>query len=654
MPNPVQGSLTSEDLQTVTSSEFLSASTSVTASLTATDLQDRNGNYYREYNFSGLDNFYQLSFDLTRPTGTNGITYLSLINSTIGAVVAESNNFSSGGQTTTSFSATTFPGSNYKIRISNPELGNYTLSISDGGRATSIVSNLPKSSLVGSFAVGTIGASGKYFPLAGGAGNQRLTDVALAPNGRLYGIGPANGGQNYLYYIDPTDNQASQIQAASATNSPIKDVQGHVLAGSINSLAFAANNQLYALETNPNGDELYAIDLTSSIATLVGKLPAGFHSSADLVYDATNHRFLAVSLDSATSDALWQIPLNNPASATKIGQVGFSGLVGLSLINGNLTGFNNSEDGTSSYQLSINAANGSGTLIQQLSGISDISGAAPLFPANPIIIPNPTPVPTPTPTPTPAPTPTPVPTPIPTPVPTPTPIPVPTPTPIPAPPDLSQIGAKSQGLIQGRVIDLTDYTGQAFKADIQTKGDAAYNNNIGFYVVQDAIGTIQLADGTTLKPGDGNYAIEAIKNALSNTLQAGKNDQKLGQSIAGGLIYAPVVVAQGTLTDFVSKNPSNGGEGNAIHAYFNYVSANPDQIDHFRLTGTNTFGVEDQFGGGDKDFNDLVVKMTIKTAWSIKLEIAGEGKTSAVKNPTFSKKLGFWSNPSDRSSLKCR
>ena len=82
----------------------------------------------------------------------------------------------------------------------------------------------------------------------------------------------------------------------------------------------------------------------------------------------------------------------------------------------------------------------------------------------------------------------------------------------------------------------------------------------------------------------------------------------------GGRIYAPVVVAQGTLTDFVSKNPTNGGGANDIHAYFNYVAANADRVDHFKLLGNNTFGVEEMYGGGDRDFNDLVVNMNIKTA----------------------------------------
>jgi hypothetical protein len=65
-------------------------------------------------------------------------------------------------------------------------------------------------------------------------------------------------------------------------------------------------------------------------------------------------------------------------------------------------------------------------------------------------------------------------------------------------------------------------------------------------------------------------------------------------------------IAKGTLNDFVTKNPTNGGDSQQIHAYFNYLGANPDQIDHFRLLGNNTFGFEDMYGGGDRDFNDGV------------------------------------------------
>lgn len=171
------------------------------------------------------------------------------------------------------------------------------------------------------------------------------------------------------------------------------------------------------------------------------------------------------------------------------------------------------------------------------------------------------------------------------------------------------IGSKSQGLAQGRTIDLTNFAGETLKVDITTKSDAAYNNSIGFYAVEDAIGTILLANGTMLKPTDANYAVEAVKSAI---LQAGKNDLKTDLDLAGGKNYAPVLIAQGSFNDFVTKNPTNGGDGSSIHAYFNYIGANTDRVDHFRLLGNNTFGAEDLYGGGDRDFNDLVVTATFK------------------------------------------
>jgi trimeric autotransporter adhesin len=175
------------------------------------------------------------------------------------------------------------------------------------------------------------------------------------------------------------------------------------------------------------------------------------------------------------------------------------------------------------------------------------------------------------------------------------------------------IGSESQGKSEGRTIDLTDYSNQFLTVDITTNSDAVYQSQIGFYAVKDATGAIQLADGMTVKPGDANYAMVAIKNAIANSgLQANRVDHKINQPITGGQIYAPVVVAQGTLNDFVNAASNN------IHAYFNYLGANTDKVDHFRQIGANTFGVEDMYGGGDRDFNDVVVQMNIKTAYSIK------------------------------------
>lgn len=556
---------------------------SITGSFTSNDLKrvdptsTLNGAYYEEYDLSGLDDFRQLNITLQSAAASTGGTSLELIDAATGATIAQSIQAVNGALT---LPETTFPGISYKLRVTSSQLGDYQLSIADGGKATSIVSpytpNLLNSKTHS--IVGTIGPSGKYFSLASAGSAHVLTDIALAPNGQFYGIGadktPANRDQ--LYRIDPRLDRSQQVQLVGV----IKDANGNSLSSKIASLEFAADNQLYGIGYAAEGAKFYQIDVQTNIATNLATLPQSFLIAGDLVYDAANQQFLATSLDATntSSDALWQIPLANPAQANKIGLTGFTDVYGLSFEGGKLSGFTAQivPNGTGATQISINPTTGKGTFDRSITGTQTfgIGGATTILTTDAssgLVL------------------------------------------------DLvkldstaqaNQIGTKSQGLPQGRTIDLTDYAGQTLKVDLTTKSDATYTNNIGFYVVQDSIGTIKLTNGSTLKPSDVNYAVEAIKNAV---FQAGKTDIKLGQDLVGGKIYAPVVVAQGSLTDFITKNPTNGGGANDIHAYFNYIGANPDQLDHFRLLGNNSFGVEDMYGGGDRDFNDLVVSLNIRT-----------------------------------------
>ncbi len=556
---------------------------SIAGSFTSTDLKrvdstsTLNGAYYDEYDLSGLDDFRQLNITLQRATASSGSTILEFIDAATGETIAQS---IQAGVGTLVIPGTTFPGINYKLRVTSSQLGDYQLSIGDGGKATSIVSPYTPNRIdqQTSSIVGTIGQSGKYFSLASAGSAFALADIALAPNGQLYGVGadPTPANLDMLYRIDPSLDRSQQVQLVGV----MKDANGNSLSSKIAALEFAADNQLYGIGYAGEAARFYRIDVQTNIATNLATLPQSFLIGGDLVYDAANQRFLATSLDATntSSDALWQIPLANPAQATKIGLTGFTDVYGLSFEGGKLSGFTAQiiPDGTGATQISINPATGKGTFDRAITGTQTfgIGGAATILTANTSsgLVLNVVKLDTTA--------------------------------------QANQIGTKSQGLQQGRTIDLTDYAGRTLKVDLTSTSDASYSNQIGFYVVEDSIGTIRLSNSITLKPGDVNYAVEAIRNAV---LQAGKTDRILGQDLAGGKIYAPVVVAQGSLTDFVTKNPTNGGGANDIHAYFNYIGANPDKLDHFRLMGNNTFGVEDMYGGGDKDFNDLVVSLNVRT-----------------------------------------
>jgi hypothetical protein len=167
------------------------------------------------------------------------------------------------------------------------------------------------------------------------------------------------------------------------------------------------------------------------------------------------------------------------------------------------------------------------------------------------------------------------------------------------------IGTGLQGQSEGEVLDLSGFTGQTLKVNTLSVSDAAYNNYIGFYAVEDTQGT--LANG--LKVSDVGYAEAAIKSAV---LRSSKNETQSDRSLTGGKIFAPVVIANGTFDDFLKTNPQNQ-DTNDIHAYFNYLGANTDKVDHFRLLGDNKFGVEDLYGGGDRDYNDIVFQINVKS-----------------------------------------
>ena len=181
---------------------------SITGSLTADDPKIL-GRFYDEYNLN-VDSFRQLVINIDPSTATAVVPLLvALVNSDTGAIVAEANNSSSSGASRLTLTETTFPGVNYKVRVSNVNLGDYTISTVDGGKATSIVSNTSSlifnqnQSSLAFFQVGTVGASGAYFPLAS-ARIAPLADVALAPSGQLYGLAGSVLTDNQLVRIDPT------------------------------------------------------------------------------------------------------------------------------------------------------------------------------------------------------------------------------------------------------------------------------------------------------------------------------------------------------------------------------------------------------------------------------------------------------------------
>jgi len=153
-------------------------------------------------------------------------------------------------------------------------------------------------------------------------------------------------------------------------------------------------------------------------------------------------------------------------------------------------------------------------------------------------------------------------------------------------------GTQLQGGQEAELIDLRDQVTGMVPAQFGVTSDAEYDNSFGFYVIDDLNGRIG-----NLLPGDVGYAEAAVSQGL---------DTNAG--LPAGTLVAPFIISDGTVEEFLAENPLNQS-GEDVMAYFTFIGANPDGVDHVRLLGDNTIGFEDEWNGGDRDYNDLVVQV---------------------------------------------
>jgi hypothetical protein len=164
------------------------------------------------------------------------------------------------------------------------------------------------------------------------------------------------------------------------------------------------------------------------------------------------------------------------------------------------------------------------------------------------------------------------------------------------PGDLGLNALIAQAQVQAPVLDLSALTAaQSLRGTVALSREAEFDSVVGFYRALDTQGTIVAADGVTrLRPGDRGYGEVALRagnlvNQLGNLSVA--DDSIVSRNIAGvtgGSFLAPYALVNG-------------------NTFFAYGAANSDGISHFRSLGNNLFGLEDVFGGGDSDYDDMVI-----------------------------------------------
>ncbi|MEH1847232.1 MAG: putative Ig domain-containing protein, partial [Nostoc sp.] len=176
----------------------------------------------------------------------------------------------------------------------------------------------------------------------------------------------------------------------------------------------------------------------------------------------------------------------------------------------------------------------------------------------------------------------------------------------------SPLGTNLQDKFEGEVIDLTDISGTV-AATFTVNREAFYDSFVGFYRVTDANGGIDTNnDGVAdLLVGQPGYVQAAVNQRIAD-INLTVNNQATAtstSSLSGGGIFVPFIIVNGRPDALLDSNTSNDPA-----VYFPFLGANSDKSDHIRLLGDNVFGFEDLPNLGDKDYNDVIVKVGLSIA----------------------------------------
>ena len=163
------------------------------------------------------------------------------------------------------------------------------------------------------------------------------------------------------------------------------------------------------------------------------------------------------------------------------------------------------------------------------------------------------------------------------------------------------IGTVTEGDNVMEVIDLRGFANQTVTATYEISREADYDNNIYFYTVDSADGSI---DGVA--SDEDGYLAKALGNVVNTGITAndGAEDVAGSFTLQGGDILGIAIVADGTASQATSNLSSVEG------VYLSYMGANTDNgsFDHIRFEN-NMFRFEDLANGGDADFNDMEIKI---------------------------------------------
>ncbi len=131
--------------------------------------------------------------------------------------------------------------------------------------------------------------------------------------------------------------------------------------------------------------------------------------------------------------------------------------------------------------------------------------------------------------------------------------------------------------------------------------DNTFQNEMGYYLVDTPDGEIN-----GIKPGDQGYLEAALSGDRHQVIFAsGKAFDSKTFNVPSGKYLGWYLVANGTTEQAIAK------EENAPPVFFSFAAANEDGLNHVHAQqDSQTWAWEDFWGGGDRDFNDLVFRFS--------------------------------------------
>lgn len=173
------------------------------------------------------------------------------------------------------------------------------------------------------------------------------------------------------------------------------------------------------------------------------------------------------------------------------------------------------------------------------------------------------------------------------------------------------IGVGFQGVSQAEIIDLTSLTA-AVNVTFTIQREAALDSIVGFYRIDDVSGQIKDNAGNAVSAGvTTEYIQTALNNRISDISLSVENRSvtTVTSTLEAGQMIAPFIVVGGKIEELLDADA-----GNDPAIYLPFLGANADATDHIRLLGNNVFGFEDLAGGGDQDFDDMVLEVAFEIA----------------------------------------